>query len=158
MEPSHALVVNSEEALCRSLFAAFVLQIPHAIPVSEFFVLRPAFRQDSALKTAHVEQQVGVILGVHTDKAVLPLDSGHRSRQTVLDVPEHRPSQVNVVFHQSHPGIPWPAFLVVVANDVFVVRIWMFCEVSLYEFSGFLCSESEKQTAISLKNAKVCLI
>lgn len=40
-------------------------------------------------------------------------------------------SQIHVVFHQSHPGVPWPAFFVVVTYDVFVVRVRMLRKVSL---------------------------
>ena len=45
--------------------------------------------QDAALKAAHIEEQVGVVLAVRRHKAVLPLHGGHRARQAVLDVPEH---------------------------------------------------------------------
>ena len=46
--------------------------------------------QDAALEAAHVEEQVGVVLGVHGHEAVLPLHGGDGARQAVIDVPEHR--------------------------------------------------------------------
>lgn len=72
-----------------------ILQIPHSVPVRELLVRGAALGQDAALKAAHVEQEVGVVLAVHRHKAALPLDGGHRARQTVLDVPEHCASPEN---------------------------------------------------------------
>ena len=66
-----------------------ILQIPHSVPVCELLVRGAALGQDTALKAAHVEQEVGVVLAVHGHKAALPLDGGHGAWQTVLDVPEH---------------------------------------------------------------------
>ena len=47
------------------------------------------------------------------------------------------------MFHQSHSTILRPAFFVVVTDDVLVVRIWVLCEVSPDEFSGFVCCKFE---------------
>lgn len=55
----------------------------------EFVVLRSAFRENSALESAHVEQQVGVVFGVDGDESVVPVDSGDGAWQAILDVPEN---------------------------------------------------------------------
>lgn len=47
------------------------------------------------------------------------------------------------MFHQSHPAILRPTFFVVVTDDVLIVGIRVFSEISLNEFSGFICCEFE---------------
>jgi len=47
------------------------------------------FREDPALKAAHVEEQVRIVFAVHRHEAALPLDRRDGARQSVLDVPEH---------------------------------------------------------------------
>ena len=39
---------------------------------------------------------------------------------------------------QAHAAIPWPALLVVVAYDILIVWVWVFCEESLDKISGIL--------------------
>jgi len=51
-------------------------------------------------------------------------------------------SQVDVMFHESHASIARPTLLVVVADDVFVVRVRMFGQVALDQVACFLRSES----------------
>jgi len=57
--------------------------------VRELVVRRATLWQNAALKAAHIEEQVGVVLAVHRHEAVLPQSRRHRPRQAVLDVPEH---------------------------------------------------------------------
>lgn len=57
--------------------------------MSEFLIACTALGKNSALKAAHVEEQVGVVFTVHRHKAVLPLYSSDRTRKTVFNVPEH---------------------------------------------------------------------
>ena len=66
--------------------------------------------------------------------------------------------QVDVVFHESHPGITRPALLVVVAHDVFVVRIRMFRQVALDQVSCLFCTKPiiMKQKIRSLHNVIQC--
>ena len=45
--------------------------------MGELLVAGAALRQDAALKTTHVEQQVGIVLTVHGHEAVLPLNCSH---------------------------------------------------------------------------------
>lgn len=52
--------------------------------------------------------------------------------------------QVDIVLHESHSGISRPAFLIVVADNIFIVRIRMLRQVPLYQITGFFGSESEK--------------
>lgn len=63
--------------------------------------------EDAALKATHVEQQVGVVLGVDTDKAVLPLDGGGGARQPVLDVPEHSSATGIIRYSYRHGKLKW---------------------------------------------------
>lgn len=102
-----------------------------------------ALGQDAAFEAAHVEQQVRVVLAVDRDEGVLPLDGGHRARQTVLDVPEDGAAEVHVVLHQAHAGVAWPALLVVVADDVLVVRVRVLGQVALDEVTGLVRVEPE---------------
>ena len=46
----------------------------------ELLVCGAALGQYTALEAAHVEEQVGVVLTVNRDEAVLPLYRGHRAR------------------------------------------------------------------------------
>ena len=57
------------------------------------------------------------------------------------------PAQVDVMFHEPHPGISGPAFLVVVANNVLVVGVRVLSEVSLDELSSLFSSEPEHHTS-----------
>ena len=66
-----------------------VLEIPHPVLVSELLVCGATLGQDPALEATHVEEEVGVVLTVNGDEALLPQDGGHRAGEAVLDVPEH---------------------------------------------------------------------
>jgi len=46
--------------------------------------------------------------------------------------------QIDVVFHESHSRVSRPAFLVVITHNVLIVRIGMFCEISLYQVTRLL--------------------
>ena len=59
-----------------------ILQIPHAVAMSELLVGGPALGQYPALESRHGEEQVGVVLGVDRDEARLPLDGRQRPGQT----------------------------------------------------------------------------
>ena len=48
------------------------------------------------------------------------------------------------MFHQPHPGITRPTLLVVVADDVLVVRVRVLGQVPLDEVPGLLGAESEE--------------
>jgi hypothetical protein len=45
--------------------------------------------QNPALKPSHIEQQIRVVLRINAGKRLLPLNRGHRSGQTIFDVPEN---------------------------------------------------------------------
>ena len=49
--------------------------------------------------------------------------------------------QVDIMLHESHPGISGPAFLVVVAHDVLVVGVRVFRQVALDQVTCLLCRE-----------------
>lgn len=50
-------------------------------------------------------------------------------------------SQIDIMLHQPHSCISWPTLLIVVTNNVFIVWVWMFCEVPLNQISGFFSSK-----------------
>ena len=50
-------------------------------------------------------------------------------------------SQVDVMFHESHARVARPTLLVVVSDDIFIVRVGMFRQVSLDQVSRLLCRE-----------------
>ena len=53
--------------------------------MDELLIGGPAFWQNPALETAHVEQQIWVVLGVDRHERVLPFDRSHRAGQAVLE-------------------------------------------------------------------------
>ena len=53
--------------------------------------------------------------------------------------------QVYIMLHQPHSGIPGPALLVVVADNVLIVRIGVLCQISLDEVSSLLRREPVEQ-------------
>ena len=114
------------------------------IPVCKFFMSSSALGQNPALKSAHAEQKIGVVLAINRDKSSVPLDGGHGSWQSILDVPKDSSSKIDVMFHQSHSSISWPAFFVVVSDNVFIVGIRMFGQVPLDQITCFFGSKSEK--------------
>lgn len=89
--------------MCQQLFyrvcisTYLILQIPNTIFVRKLLITSAAFREDATLKATHVEEQVGVVLAVHGHKAVLPLNCGHRTREAILDVPEHSTPPVQLL-------------------------------------------------------------
>jgi len=137
------VIIHSQVRLCRPLLGSLVLQIPHSVLGGhELFVQGSDLGQDSDFEASHAEQKIRVVLAVNRHETAFPLDSGDASRQSVLDVPEHGSSQVDVVFHESHSRISGPTLLVVVANDVLIVGIGMLGEISLDELLGLLVGES----------------
>ena len=134
----HGLVVHSQESLRSPLLCHLICEAPHPLFRSKPLLGHPAAWQDPHLKARHVEQEVWVVLAVHTDKAVLPLKSSHAPWQPVLHIPEHSPAKVHIVLHKSHSGIPWPALLVVVAHYILVVWVWVLREVPLDKILGLL--------------------
>ena len=87
---------------------------------------------------------MGIVLGVYADERVFPFDGGKGPRQTLLDVPEDGPPQIDVVLDQPHAAISWPATFVVVADDIIVSRVGVGTEVPLYEVSRFVGGEAEQ--------------
>ena len=54
---------------------------------------------------------------------------------------EQSHSQVNVVLHQAHPGVPRPTLLVVVTHDVLDVRVRMLGQVALDQVTRLVGGE-----------------
>ena len=143
VELGHRLVVDAQEALRRPLLGDLVLQVPDAVAVRKLFVRHAALGQDAALEAGHVEQQVGVVLGVDGHERALPQNGRHGARQPVLDVPKDGAAEVHVRLHEAHAGVAWPALFVVVADDVLVVRVGVFRQVALHQLLGLLGGEAQ---------------
>ena len=104
-----------------------ILQVPYTIPMSEFFKGCAALGQNAAFKATHVEQEIWIVFAVHRHKAFIPAERCDRSRQAVLNVPEHGPAKINIMLHEPHTSIPRPAFPVVVAYNVLIIWIRVLC-------------------------------
>lgn len=50
-------------------------------------------------------------------------------------------SQVDIMLHEAHAGIPGPALLVIIANDVFIVGVRVLCQVTLDQVPSLICCE-----------------
>ena len=96
------------------------------------------------LKATHREEQVGVRRRVDGSQRVLPLDRSERSGQSVLDVPENGTTKVDIVLDETHTAVTRPALLVVVSEDVGVVRVGLSREISLNEIARLLLREAEE--------------
>ena len=109
--------------------------------MSELLEGGPDLGEDATLEAAHVEEKVWVVLAVDGHEARLPLDGGDGARQAVLNIPEHRPTQVDVMLHQPHASISRPTLLVVIADYVLVVWVRVLRQIPLDQVPGFFCSE-----------------
>lgn len=123
VEPLHGLIIYTQETLCCPFLCYLktniqlstilsdvptvilqivcnstylILQIPNTIFVRKLLITSAALREDATLKATHIEKQVGVVLAVHRHKAVLPLNCRHRTRESILDVPEHSTAPVRL--------------------------------------------------------------
>eukprot|EP00906_Rhabdomonas_costata_P036699 RCo051448 len=144
LELLHAVVVHPQEGLGGAFLGVLVLEVPHAVLRDELLVVAPDLGQDAHLKPAHRKQQVGIVLGVHGDEGVLPQHRGDGAGQPVLDVPEHRAAQVDVVLHQAHALVTRAALLVVVSHDVLVVRIGVLREEAVDEVLALFVGELQQ--------------
>ena len=137
------LIVHLEEGLCRHLLSGIVLKLPHTLALRELFLERADLGQDSNLEAAHVEEDVGIVLGVDGCKGVVPNKRCHAAGQSVLHLPEDCASQVNIMLHAPHSAISRPTHLVGVADNVLIVRIRVLCQEPLDEILGVLLAEAE---------------
>ena len=83
-----AFLINLDKSLCGYFLGVLILKSPGAVFLREFFLNGSDFGQNANFKAVHVEQQIGVVLGVNRDKAAFPLDGGQRAGQAVLNLPE----------------------------------------------------------------------
>mmetsp|Transcript_29770 Transcript_29770/g.62395 ORF Transcript_29770/g.62395 Transcript_29770/m.62395 type:complete len:277 (-) Transcript_29770:3144-3974(-) len=112
--------------------------------MGEVFVQHSNLRQNTNLEPTHIEEKIGIVLAVHGNKAVLPLDGCYRARKLILDVPEDRTAEVDIMLHETHPRIARPAFLVVVTNHVLIVWIRVLAEETLDEILLLIVSKAEQ--------------
>ena len=104
--------------------------------------------QHAHLEAAHVEEQVGVVLRVDGDEALFPIDGGHRARQPVLQVPEDRAPEVDVVLHQAHTRVAWPTLAVIVPDHVLIVRVGVLGQVALDQVLTLLRRQPQQQVQL----------
>lgn len=45
------------------------------------------------------------------------------------------------MLHEAHAGVSGPAFLVIIANDVFIVGVRVLCQVTLDQVPSLICCE-----------------
>ena len=60
-------------------------------------------------------------------------------------------SQIDIMLHQPHSCVSWPTLLIVVPNNVFIVWVWMFCEVPLNQISCLFSSKPVQSSTVYLK-------
>lgn len=139
------LVGDTQERLSCSLFGRLLSKVPNTIfQRISLAVLCTHSRKNSDFETAHGEQELRVILGVDRNECVFPLNGSERPRQRVLDVPEDCTTKIYIMLDKPHSTISGPASLVVITDNVFVVRIRLNTEISLDKISRLLCRESEQ--------------
>ena len=116
-----------------TLFRLVIYQRPNRVLDLELIIRVSALRQNTNFESVHGEQQVGVVPGVDRCECVVPLDGSHAAWQAVLHVPEHGATKVDIVPHEPHPRVTRPALFVLVADNVFKVRIGLFSQETLNE-------------------------
>lgn len=145
VEVLDTLVGDTQERLGCSLFGRLLSKVPNTVLQRvSLAVLSTDSGKDSDFESAHGEQELRVVLRVDRDKCVFPFDGSERSRQRVLDVPEDCTTKVYIMLDKPHSTISGPATLVVITDNVFVVRIRLNTEISLDKISRLLGSEAEQ--------------
>ena len=56
--------------------------------------------------------------------------------------------QVDVMLHETHAGVTWPALAVVVPYDVLVVRVWVLRKVPLDEVLALVRTEAQQDVQL----------
>ena len=136
---------NAEECLSCTFFRLLVCQVPYTVFERELFSTHGTdLWQDTNFETTHGEQQLRVVSRIDAHESVVPLNGCQRPWQALLDIPEDRTTQIDIVLDQPHTTIPRPATLVIVPDDVVVCGIGIGTEVPLDEISRFFCGESEE--------------
>jgi hypothetical protein len=143
LEPLDSFFVDFDKSLCGDLFGVLVLEFPDAIFLRKFFLCAPDFRENTNLESTHVKQKVGIVLRVYTHEGVVPLNSGESPRKSIFDFPKRSSSQVDIVLHQPHPAISWPAFLIIIADNVFIVGVRVLGQKSLDQVSRLVLIKSK---------------
>lgn len=139
------LIRNPQEGLGRPFLGLLIGKVPHTILNRELFAAgRPELWQDSNLETAHGEEELWVILRVDANECVIPFNSGERARQALLDVPEDRSSEIDIVLDETHTTVSRPAALVVIADDIVVGRVRICTEVPLNEVPSLFSCKAEQ--------------
>lgn len=145
VERLDAVVGHTKESLGSALLRLLVRKVPNCILERELLSRsRANLGQDANLEAAHGEEQLWVIPRIDRNECVFPLDGGEGPRQTLLDVPEYGPAEIDIVLDEAHPAVARPAALVVVPDDIVVRRIGVRREVTLDEVASFVRSEPEQ--------------
>lgn len=139
------LIRDSQEGLSRPFLGLLIGKVPHTILDRELFATgRPDLWQNPDFKAAHGEEELGVILRVDANERVIPFNSGERARQTLLDVPEDRSSEIDIMLDETHTTISWPAALVIIADDIVVSWVRICTEVPLNQVPSLLSCKAEQ--------------
>lgn len=121
--------------MSRTFLRLLVCQVPNAVLERELFVNVSNLGQNANFEVGHGEQELRIVLGINTGEGVFPFNGRERTRKSVLDIPEDGSTEIDVVLDETHPAIAWPALLIVVADQILVVRIRIGTQVPLDEVS-----------------------
>jgi hypothetical protein len=136
--------IHSNEGVSCDFFGDFILKLPNSFLLGKFFLQGPDLGQQSDFEASHREKKVGVVLRVHRYIGIFPVNGRDTSWKPILDLPKDTSPQVYIVLHQSHSAVLGPALSVVVAHDVLVVGVRVFCQEPLDQFSGLVVGELEE--------------
>ena len=96
-----------------------------------------------------------VVLRENADKGILPLYSGERPWQAVVDIPEDRSSKADIVLDETHATIPRLTALIVVSDDIVVRQVGVSTQVALVEVPCLISGEVEENVqAINITGAQ----
>ncbi len=109
-----------------------------------FFRHDPDLGKNTDREATHRKKELGIVLGIYSNETVFPLNRRQGPRQTLLDVPEHSATKINIVLDQPHTTVARPAAFIVIPNVVVVRRIWLGGKVTLNQITSFVDGESEE--------------
>lgn len=72
------------------------------------------------------------------------MDSSYTSWQSILDLPEHTSTQIDIMLHQPHPAIFRPTLTVVVTHHIFIIGVRIFSEISFDQLPGLIFCKSKQ--------------
>lgn len=119
--------INSNEGMGCDFFSDLILKLPNSFFLSELFLNGPYLGQKTNFKTAHWEEKIRIILRIDRNVGIFPMNGCNTSRQSIFNLPEDTSSKVHIMLHQPHSTIFGPAFPIIIANNILIVWIRIFC-------------------------------